>query len=515
MDMQENSLRCGQIFAFSAADGITDWADGLVGRINGRSLELKLPIAGGALIFADEPDGIYGDCLTAGATRAAFADAHHIVIDGDFMNAEISSIYKVETRNNITVIAPAKYFTNVWFDADFEEIFAARKKWLDCHYRGKNIVLKRALSQLKTQLCSPCRNIPIRWTTPDRWPHRNMWLWDSVFHAIALRHVDFDFAKDAIRAVFAGQDENGFIPHFATPDGKSSVTQPPVLGYGIAKLLEIKDDRDFLAEVYPKNQKFLNWCMANRDRDRDGLLEYFIDDRPTCRCGESGMDNSSRFDRSAALDAPDFNAFYSRECLFMSHFAEMLDLPADAAKWKRRTDSINRLMNDKLWDDKAGLYVDFDIEKKCRSKILSSAGFLPLISGAPTPEMAKKMVALLRDPEKFGTKLPIPSIARDSEVYSTDMWRGPVWININFMVAEALRNYGQMELANRIEQDSCNVIEKYFHIYGTFFEYYDADDALPPVKLARKGYNDPAEVYHQPLRDYGWTATLYADHCLS
>ena len=45
--------------------------------------------------------------------------------------------------------------------------------------------------------------------------------------------------------------------------------------------------------------------------------------------------------------------------------------------------------------------------------------------------------------------------------------------------------------------------------------YYDADDALPPVKLARKGYNDPAEVYHQPLRDYGWTATLYADHCLS
>ena len=515
LNAAENSLRCGQIFAFSAADGATDWLDGLVCRVNGRSLELKLPVPGGAIIFDEEPDGIYGDCLTAGATRAAFADAHHIVIDGNFTTSGIPSAYKIETRNNKTVIAPAKHFNSSWLDVDFEEIFAARKKWLDAHCSGNDPVLRRALSQLKTQLCSPCGKIPVRWTTPDRWPHRNMWLWDSVFHALALRHVDIDFAEDAIRAVFAGQDESGFIPHFATPDGKSSTTQPPVLGYGVSKILEIKFDRDFLAEVYPKNRKFLNWCAANRDRDRDGLLEYFIDDRPACRCGESGMDNSPRFDNSALLDAPDFNAFYARECRLMAKFAEMLDLPGEAAAWRRRADQVNRLMNEKLWDDEAGLYVDFDVEKNCRSAILSSSGFLPLISGAPDAAKVKKMVALLRDPKKFGTKLPIPSIARDEASFSTDMWRGPVWININLMIAEALKNYGESAIADEIEQKSCAIIEKYFRQYGTFFEYYDADDSLPPIKLARKGYYSPDEVYHQALRDYGWTATLYIDNQLS
>ncbi len=513
--MKAENLQGGQLFAFSAADGETDWLDGFVGRVNGNMLEFKLPVDGGALLFDEKLDGVYGDCFTAGKTRGALADAHHLLIEGDFINAGISSAYKMETRGTRTVIAPAKYFDAAWFDADFETVFAARKKWLDAHYTGQDPVLRRAISQLKTQLCSPRGKISIRWTTPDRWPHRNMWLWDSVFHAMALRHLDLDFAKDAIRAVFLGQEENGFIPHFATPDGKSSVTQPPVLGYGIAKLLEKGDDIAFLAEVYPKNKKFLDWCAANRDQDGAGLLEWFIDGRPFCRCGESGMDNSSRFDASARLDAVDFNAFYARECKIMAQLAEKLHLSGDVHDWQQRADKVNQLMNERLWDDEAGLYVDYDIEKNCRTGILSSAGFLPLISGAPTAEMVEKMVKLLRDPEKFGTALPIPSIARDSACYSTDMWRGPVWININLMVADALKSYGQLELGNEIEKKTCAAIEKYFAQYATFFEYYDADDVLPPVKLARKGYNSPYEVYHQPLRDYGWTATLYADHRLS
>ena len=513
--MKEENLHGGQIFAFSAADGKTDWLDGFVGRVNGRMLEMKLPTDGGALLFDENLDGIYGDCFTAGKTRGALADAYNLVIDGDFINAGISGAFHIETRKNRTVVAPAKHFDASLFDADFETIFAARKKWLDTHYTGNNPVLRRAISQLKTQLCSPCGNLTSRWTTPDRWPHRNMWLWDSVFHAMALRHIDLDFAKDAIRAVFLGQDEAGFIPHFATPDGKSAVTQPPVLGYGIAKILEKADDPDFLAEVYPKNKKFLDWCAANRDQDGGGLLEWFIDGRPFCRCGESGMDNSSRFDAAAHLDATDFNAFYARECQIMARFAQKLGTAEDAANWQMRADKVNALMNERLWDETQNLYVDYDIYKNCRSQVLSSAGFLPLISGAPTLDMAKKMATLLRDPQKFGTKLPIPSIARDSSCYSTDMWRGPVWININFMVADALKNYGLAEPGDEIVRKTRAAIEKYFHIYGTFFEYYDADDALPPVKLARKGYNSPFEVYHQPLRDYGWTATLYIDNSFS
>ena len=45
----------------------------------------------------------------------------------------------------------------------------------------------KALAVLKANVYSPQGDLPCHWTTPDRWPHRHMWLWDSAFHAIALR----------------------------------------------------------------------------------------------------------------------------------------------------------------------------------------------------------------------------------------------------------------------------------------------------------------------------------------
>ncbi|MCQ2380428.1 MAG: alpha,alpha-trehalase, partial [Victivallaceae bacterium] len=171
----------------------------------------------------------------------------------------------------------------------------------------------------------------------------------------------------------------------------------------------------------------------------------------------------------------------------------------------------NRLMNDRLWDDETRLYIDFDIKSGKRSGVLSSVASLPSISGAPTGEMASRMVALLADPQKFGTPLPIPSVARDTDGFSTDMWRGPVWTNINMLVCEGLRQYGYGAMADEIESKTRSAIEKYFKEFGTFYEYYDADGKLPPPSMDRKGYNSPVEVYHQPLRDYGWTAALYID----
>ena len=52
--------------------------------------------------------------------------------------------------------------------------------------------------------------------------------------------------------------------------------------------------------------------------------------------------------------------------------------------------------------------------------------------------------------------------------------------------------------------------------YGVFFEFYDDRLELDPPKLMRKGKNAPEiSPFHQPFSDYGWTATLYIDMCLS
>jgi hypothetical protein len=47
-------------------------------------------------------------------------------------------------------------------------------------------------------------------------------------------------------------------------------------------------------------------------------------------------------------------------------------------------------------------------------------------------------------------------------------WRGPVWLIVNYMIADGLRRAGQTDVAEKIKHDSLELIEK-----GGFAEYYD------------------------------------------
>ena len=145
--------------------------------------------------------------------------------------------------------------------------------------------------------------------------------------------------------------------------------------------------------------------------------------------------------------------------------------------------------------------------------MLSLAGFLPLISGAPTAEMAEKLVRNLKNPETFGTPFPVPSISfSQPEFYSKDMWRGPVWININTLIARGLDRYGYRDEARQLRSRTMRELEKFYCRYGTFFEFYDDRNECDPPELLRKFRCDPdRSVYHQAFMDYGWSATLYID----
>ena len=113
----------------------------------------------------------------------------------------------------------------------------------------------------------------------------------------------------------------------------------------------------------------------------------------------------------------------------------------------------------------------------------------------------------------FGTQLPIPSIAaRDTAHYAKDMWRGPVWININWLIAKGFERYGMGDAAAFIQSMTIAEIERCHDTFGTFFEFFDDRRECEPPLLRRKGKCAPAESpYHQAFHDYGWTATLYLD----
>ncbi|MDO9541792.1 MAG: hypothetical protein Q7J98_05660 [Kiritimatiellia bacterium] len=109
----------------------------------------------------------------------------------------------------------------------------------------------KALSVLKVNIESAQGKIRYTWTTPDRFPHRDMWFWDSAFHSLGNQYLSFSLAEDTIRAVFSTQREDGFIAIQMNPERFSKVTQPPLLAYASYHLYLQSKNKSFLAYVYP------------------------------------------------------------------------------------------------------------------------------------------------------------------------------------------------------------------------------------------------------------------------
>lgn len=524
----------GQLLALSGveADCTTDHEGGLVLRTETapEGIAVVFPAAGRLRITAPvRRAAVSCDWLQveteAGMLRGAMLDAYHLLLEGPVEVVSLEAGLTAKVVGGRLLLGTAAGFQPAHAAADLDAAIAARSAWL----LGQPLLARpaglrryaifRALSVMKGQLCSAEAAIPYRWTTPDRWPHKDMWLWDSVFHAIGWRHLDPALAREMIEAVFAGQTQNGFVPHQMSPTRRpSEITQPPLLAYGVALVDALAPDRSWIARLYPKLCAYVQWDLAHRDVDGDGLCEWFMEGDPHGRSGESGMDNSPRFDfhYPTALDATDFNAFLTLECATLGHFANRLGMASDAALWQARSDRLARLVNERLWSEEAGFYCDFDAVRGEHSPVRASAGFLPLLAEIPDLARARRLLAQLADPAAFGTAFPVPSVAVRSPHYTKDMWRGPSWINLNWLIARGLEVYGKQDptfaaRAREIDAATLAAVEAACGRFGTFFEYYDALAETDPPHLLRKGECNPDNPFRQVIHDYGWTATLYLD----
>lgn len=448
-----------------------------------------------------------------------FLDAHHVMLRGTCEVEASDSHYQVVRREGYTLIGVRSHFQPDLLDSDVDAVLDGRRAWFDglslpdLHESAAADALRKAVLMCRTQVMSAEGPILRRWSTPDRWPHGRMWLWDSVFHAIGWRHFDVDLSRDIVHAVLDVQQSDGFIPHAADPTAVSEITQPPVLAFGVAQLLQAGVELEWVREMYPKLVAYLEWNERHRDTDGNGLLEWYIEELETCRSGESGMDNSPRFDGACQLDAVDFNAFMAQEYRVLAELAEQLGYNDQVASHRRRWQQYCDLINGLLWNPVTGFYHDYDAAVGAQTSVLASSGFLPLFCGAASPEQAQRLVEHLSDPETFGTALPVPSVARCSrQGGEKDMWRGPVWININWLIEHSLRDYGYDEQARRLRKITCRTLIEDHEQYGTFFEFYDDEALLPPPLLNRKGRNAPeVSPFHQVIYEFGWSASLFMD----
>ena len=72
-------------------------------------------------------------------------------------------------------------------------------------------LLAKSLSVMRVNSLSPEGKIAQRWSTPDRLPHRWMWLWDSCYHSLAANRLDTALGWEYLAAVLASASGAGAI----------------------------------------------------------------------------------------------------------------------------------------------------------------------------------------------------------------------------------------------------------------------------------------------------------------
>ncbi len=346
---------------------------------------------------------------------------------------------------------------------------------------------------MSNNLVAPLGRVEHEAMMPSKVLYVGIWNWDACFHALAFRHVDPELARNQLRTMLACQLPDGMIPDAVYDEAvvaaiehplRAEVTKPPIMAWAALKLDEIDPDLDFLQEIYVPLVRWNAWWFSMNDDDADGLAQY---NHPY----SSGLDDSPLWDYGLPVESPDLNTYLCVQMGSLAMMAEALGMEAEGAMWRRRAASIVRRMIEDFWDEEAGLFRA--LYEGQPIPVSTPFNLYPLWTGQLPAEISGRVIAHLTDPEQFWGEYAIPSVARNDPHYDPDtMWRGPVWVNINYIFIEALRQVGESALADALLEKTLNLIMDQSGIY----EYYHPGNGEPPPTAAAA---------------FGWTAAVFID----
>ena len=287
----------------------------------------------------------------------------------------------------------------------------------------------------------------------------------------------------------------------------SGIPQPPVLATAARAVFERDPDEPArMASIYPSLLANHRWWETARDPQRTGLVA-------TLHPWETGMDNSPAWDVGMArvpitttttirrrdtshIDpamrprAEDYQRFihlvdvfrdagWNAEAMYAASPFRMADIGTNAillraeidllalgARFGSKTEAAEiqaRIVRmsaaqEALWDQNRGIYVSKDLISGQRVDVATSAGFLPLYAGLITHADALAST-LAQWSRKVAWLVPSTDPA-DMRFEAMRYWRGPVWVVVNWMIADGFAKAGNTATAAQINAHSRTLIDQ-------------------------------------------------------
>lgn len=375
-----------------------------------------------------------------------------------------------------------------------------------------------------------------RFTVPSPRLYPHQWAWDSAFAALGWVYLDKDRALRELETLMAGIWDNGMLPHiqFHTlspdyfpgpevwegPRASSTITQPPVWATIALRMLKLGADRARIAALLPAFEASHRFFAAERD-------PLGWDCVAVAHPWESGLDNSPVWDRPlAAIDpakAPDFQRVdtqrvaeaaqrptdddYRRYLYLVKTLAAHEFKPTEWAVYDplmttlliqgeralaqlgaelgfataapQRAERLQAGLLQHLWSQERKRFAYYDVFGERYEWAVVIGAYLPAILNLSDAYQGPVVAALL---ERFNTPYPFPSTSPHDPCYDPQRyWRGPVWVNTNWLLAPVL--------GPDVIEISLRMVEQ-----GGFFEYFD-----PKTAVGLGG------------ADFTWTAALVMD----
>ena len=332
--------------------------------------------------------------------------------------------------------------------------------------------------------------------TPSKIHYVGVWQWDALFHALAYRHAHQRLAKDQIRILLDHQREDGMLPDAIHDEGtithldfpiEADVTKPPLLAWTIWKIYETTGDLEFLQETYEPAARWINWWLDHNDRDGDGLCEY---GHPF----SSGLDDSPLWDGGMPVASPDLISYLILQTQCLRRIAKEIGEEGDIPVWLEKERYIKERMDSLLWNKEDGLF--FALRNNEQIRLKTPFSLFPLLTGLLDKDKKLRLVKHLFDEKTFWTEFPVPSVSPSEPVFNEEqMWRGPSWVNVNYLLVEGLRISGLETEAGLLRRKT---LEKLMEC-PDFYEYFNPLTGKPGSKAA-------------PI--FGWSAALFIDLAL-